>query len=113
MNIENFSYTLLATLLGMGVVFLFLSVMCVVMILMKKFIGREKKEVSVSAPAGEAVSAKEKSSESNEWIAAAVAAYIEEDEEPVSALSWIPGEELKYDSWASSPRVAKRFSGVR
>ncbi len=107
MNIDTMSYVLISTLIGVPLVFFFLAFLAVVMVVLGKIDNAKK----APAPAPAAAPA-EKAAENNDWIIAAVAAYIEEDEEPVSALAWTPSENLKYDSWASAPRVTKRFSGV-
>ena len=111
MNIETMSYVLISTLIGVPLVFFFLAFLAVVMVVLGK-IDNAKKAPAPAPAAAPAAAAPAAAAENNDWIIAAVAAYIEEDEEPVSALAWTPSENLKYDSWASAPRVTKRFSGV-
>lgn len=107
-------YVLVSTLIGVPLVFCFLAFLAVVMVILGKIDNAKKAPAAAPAPAAPAAApaAAESAAENNDWIIAAVAAYIEEDEEPVSALAWTPSENLKYDSWASAPRVTKRFSGV-
>lgn len=114
MNIDTMSYVLVSTLIGVPLVFFFLAFLAVVMVILGKIDNAKKAPAAAPAPAAAAAApaAAESAAENNDWIIAAVAAYIEEDEEPVSALAWTPSENLKYDSWASAPRVTKRFSGV-
>lgn len=106
------SYVLVSTLIGVPLVFFFLAFLAVVMVILGKIDNAKKAPAPAPAAAPAAAAPAEKAAENNDWIFAAVAAYIEEDEEPVSALAWTPSENLKYDSWASAPRVTKRFSGV-
>lgn len=112
MNIDTMSYVLISTLIGVPLVFFFLAFLAVVMVILGKIDNAKKAPAPAPAAAPAAAAPAEKAAENNDWIIAAVAAYIEEDEEPVSALAWTPSENLKYDSWASAPRVTKRFSGV-
>ena len=50
--------------------------------------------------------------ESMDWLIAAVAAFVAQDEEPVSAEAWTPSDILRESPWAKAPRVSKRLSGV-
>jgi hypothetical protein len=47
-----------------------------------------------------------------DWLIAAVAAFVAQVEEPVSAEAWTPSDILRESPWAKAPRVSKRLSGV-
>ena len=117
MDIEAFSYTLVTTAIGLPTVFFFLAFLAIIMVLLGKWDDAKRaktaaKAAPAPAPAAKAAEPAAKAAENTDWIIAAVAAYVAQDEEPVSALAWTPSENLKYDSWASAPRVSKRLSGV-
>jgi sodium pump decarboxylase gamma subunit len=113
MNIEAFSYTVLSAILGILIVFAFLGFLCLFMIVLKRVVDGNPVKIktavtSAAAASGTAVSAADES----DWITAAVAAYLEEEDSPRSAMSWLPAENEKLDPWVSTPRVQKTFSGV-
>ena len=109
MNIEAYSYTVLSAILGILIVFGFLTFLSLFMVLIKKIFD----DKPAAMPAKPEVSDAGKTvSDESEWITAAVAAYLEEEDSPRSAMSWLPGENEKLDPWVSTPRVLKLFSGV-
>ena len=59
-----------------------------------------------------AASVNTSAADETDWITAAVAVYLEEEDSPRSALSWLPAGNEKLDPWVSTPRVQKTFSGV-
>ena len=72
--------------------------------------GAAKKDApKAAAPAAAAEAPK---AESMDWLIAAVAAFVAQDEEPVSAEAWTPSDILRESPWAKAPRVSKRLSGV-
>ena len=109
MDIEVFSYTLVSTVVGLFVVFSFLAILAIVMVILGKWdmAKAAKKEAPKAAAAAEAPKA-----ESMDWLIAAVAAFVAQDEEPVSAEAWTPSDILRESPWAKAPRVSKRLSGV-
>lgn len=112
MDIEVFSYTLVSTVVGLFVVFSFLAILAIVMVILGKWdIAKSKKEApkAAAAPAAQAEAPK---AESMDWLIAAVAAFVAQDEEPVSAEAWTPSDILRESPWAKAPRVSKRLSGV-
>ncbi len=112
MNIEAYSYTVLSSILGIAIVFAFLGFLCLLMVVIKQVFDK-KPEVSQiviekESPGG----VKTAETDESDWITAAVAAYLDEEDSPRSAMSWQPAENEKSDPWVSTPRVQKIFSGV-
>lgn len=115
MDIEVFSYTLVSTVVGLFVVFSFLAILAIVMVFLGKWdmAKAAKKDAPKAAAAPAAAAAAEApKAESMDWLIAAVAAFVAQDEEPVSAEAWTPSDILKESPWAKAPRVSKRLSGV-
>ena len=115
MDIEVFSYTLVSTVIGLFVVFSFLAVLAIVMVILGKWdmakAAKKDAPKAAAAPAAASAAAAPKA-ESMDWLIAAVAAFVAQDEEPVSAEAWTPSDILKESPWAKAPRVSKRLSGV-
>jgi sodium pump decarboxylase gamma subunit len=115
MDKELFSYTLVSTVIGLFVVFSFLAFLAIVMVILGKWdIARAAKKAAPKAATAAAAVAAEvpKAAESMDWLIAAVAAFVAQDEEPVSAEAWTPSDIIKESPWAKAPRVSKRLSGV-
>lgn len=113
MDIEVFSYTLVSTVVGLFVVFSFLAILAIVMVALGKWdIAKSKKAAPKAAAAAPAAAAEAPKAESMDWLIAAVAAFVAQDEEPVSAEAWTPSDILRESPWAKAPRVSKRLSGV-
>ena len=115
MDIEVFSYTLVSTVVGLFVVFSFLAILAIVMVILGKWdmakAAKKDAPKAAAAPAAAAAAAAPKA-ESMDWLIAAVAAFVAQDEEPVSAEAWTPSDILRESPWAKAPRVSKRLSGV-
>ena len=115
MDIEVFSYTLVSTVVGLFVVFSFLAILAIVTVILGKWdmakAAKKDAPKAAAAPAAAAAAAAPKA-ESMDWLIAAVAAFVAQDEEPVSAEAWTPSDILKESPWAKAPRVSKRLSGV-
>ena len=113
MDIEVFSYTLVSTVVGLFVVFSFLAILAIVMVILGKWdMAKAAKKEAPKAAAAPAAAAEAPKAESMDWLIAAVAAFVAQDEEPVSAEAWTPSDILKESPWAKAPRVSKRLSGV-
>ncbi|MBR3671412.1 MAG: OadG family protein [Spirochaetia bacterium] len=114
MDIEVFSYTLVSTVVGLFVVFSFLAILAIVMVILGKWdmAKAAKNEAPKAAAAPAAAAAEAPKAESMDWLIAAVAAFVAQDEEPVSAEAWTPSDILRESPWAKAPRVSKRLSGV-
>lgn len=114
MDIEVFSYTLVSTVVGLFVVFSFLAILAIVMVILGKWdMAKTSKKAAPKAAAPAAAAAAEApKAESMDWLIAAVAAFVAQDEEPVSAEAWTPSDILRESPWAKAPRVSKRLSGV-
>ena len=115
MDKELFSYTLVSTVIGLFVVFSFLAVLAIVMVILGKWdMAKAAKKAAPKVAAATAAVAAEapKAAESMDWLIAAVAAFVAQDEEPVSAEAWTPSDILRESPWAKAPRVSKRLSGV-
>ena len=112
MDIEVFSYTLVSTVVGLFVVFSFLAILAIVMVILGKWDVAKAKKAAPKAAAPAAAAAEAPKAESMDWLIAAVAAFVAQDEEPVSAEAWTPSDILRESPWAKAPRVSKRLSGV-
>jgi len=116
MNVEVFSYSVLASILGVAIVFTSLTLLSLLMVALKAVFGeREKKgDAGVSAgipaaaaPAG-AVSAVRR--EDNGWVMAAVAAFLAgEDSSAPSAEGWKPGASERSDPWMNRAAFDKKL----
>lgn len=126
MNVEIFSYSVLASILGILIVFLSLCALSLLMVLLKVvFREREEKKPApaphegpiVSAvPAGPIVSAVPKGpmvsavKRQDNWIIAAVAAFLAiEDENNPSTAAWTPGSHEKSDLWMNRAAFDKKL----
>ena len=112
MDIEVFSYTLVSTVVGLFVVFSFLAILAIVMVILGRWDIAKSKKAAPKAAAAPAAAAEAPKAESMDWLIAAVAAFVAQDEEPVSAEAWTPSDILRESPWAKAPRVSKRLSGV-
>ena len=113
MDIEVFSYTLVSTVVGLFVVFSFLAILAIVMVILGKWdIAKSNKKAAPKAAAAPAAAAEAPKAENMDWLIAAVAAFVAQDEEPVSAEAWTPSDILRESPWAKAPPVSKRLSGV-
>ena len=112
MDIEVFSYTLVSIVVGLFVVFSFLAILAIVMVILGKWDVAKVKKAAPKAAAPAAAAAEAPKAESMDWLIAAVAAFVAQDEEPVSAEAWTPSDILRESPWAKAPRVSKRLSGV-
>lgn len=111
---EAFSYTIVTTCIGVPLVFIFLAFLAIIMVGLGKWDAAKaaKAAPKAAAPAAETAAPAAAKAESTDWIIAAVAAYVAQDEEPVSAEAWTPSDILSNSPWAKTPRVSKRLSGV-
>ena len=116
MNVESLNYSLLASALGILIVFLSLCGLSLLMVILKTVFGeRENKqprgeEIISTAPAVNAnqASAGAAPGQSEGWIAAAVAAFLLNGDSP-SALKWAPGSSEKSDSWMNRTAFEKKL----
>jgi len=116
MNIEVFSYSILASILGICIVFISLVLLSLLMVALKAVFGdREKKTppASVSAavsavPRTPAVTAERR--ENADWIAAAVAVFVtgEETAGP-RAEAWLPDVSGRPDPWMTRAAFDKKI----
>ncbi len=111
MNIEAYSYTVLSAILGMLIVFGFLGFLSVFMVLIKRVFDDKPAQPATTVVASSSDKGRDTADEAG-WITAAVAAYLEEEDSPRSALAWQPTVNEKSDPWVITPRVQKTFSGV-
>lgn len=110
MNVEIFSYSLFATVLGMLVVFLSLTALSVMMVVLKGIFTAEGKSDG-GMRSRKTHSRREASSAEQPpaWVAAAVAAYLAEELEPdrPTADPW-NAVMNQYDPWIAGGRFSKR-----
>ncbi|MBN2051234.1 MAG: OadG family protein [Spirochaetales bacterium] len=107
MNLESMSYSLLSSVLGILIVFIALIALSAMMVLLKMVFDASKRvktaEVQTAAPAA---AAKSDDTEELDWLGAAAAIYLLEEEEALgapSAAGWLPGPDVKTDPWAAAP----------
>ncbi len=111
MNIEAYSYTVLSAILGITIVFCFLGFLCLFMVLIKRLFDDKPAQPATTVVESSSDNKSEKADDTD-WITAAVAAYLEEEDSPRSALAWQYSANEKSDPWVVTPRVQKTFSGV-
>ena len=113
---EQFSYSLMASGLGILIVFLILVLLSALMIVIRKFSdgdGSAKKKQPASAAVKTAPTSS--AQETNDWILAAVAAFlaVEDDEQIVpQAGSWSPSDAEKVDPWVNATKLSKTVPGA-
>lgn len=117
-NIQAYSYTVLTSIIGMLIVFAFLGFLCLMMVVIKRIFDKTPGTGKVSQPKASPEVGKPSESSAkdtvsdNGWVIAAVAAYLEEEDQPRSALSWQPAESEKNDPWVNVPRIQKRLARI-
>ncbi len=133
---ELFSYSLMASALGILIVFVLLIFLSALMVLIKKVFDSESSKTAKSAPKTASNAVQKTGSSSNasapglplpvivaaaiaaddsaafdpEWIAAATAAYLaseEDDEIKPRASSWSAAGSNKYDPWVAVNKFSK------
>lgn len=109
MNVEAYSYTVMSAIVGMAIVFSFLGLLCVMMVAIKKIFDKSAngtEKVQATPVAAPSVVAPASASEDNDsWVIAAVAAFLEQEDIPVSAMAWLPPSGEKQDPWVSMPKL--------
>ena len=132
---ENFTYSLLASGLGILIVFSILVLLSVLMVIIRKLADNENGKSSVktetsSQPLPQASSkpglplpvlvaaataAQALPSRSRGWISAAVAAFLASEEDDLvlpRTASWIAADTDKYDPWVANKKFPKSVSGA-
>ena len=112
MNIEYYQYSILATVLGMLVVFIFLSFLSLLMACLKTMFKEKIREAGKEAKAAEDLRKGEKKPE---WLIAAVSAYLaleEEESYPYSAGVWKAGKTEQESPWVLGGKFLRRIIGV-
>ncbi len=110
MNVEIFSYSLFTTVLGMLVVFISLIALSVMMVVLKGvFMGEGKTDQGIKAKKTQVRREAGSSEQPPAWVAAAVVAYLAEEQEPdrPTADPW-NAVTNQYDPWIVGGRVSKR-----
>ena len=106
MNTSAFIYVILVAALGMGIVFLFLWFLSGVMSLIKRVFGeREQLPRPVKNEALQTLGEAPIAYRGNNWLIAAVAAYLEAEQLDQSSDPgpWITGRAHHEDPWLSAP----------
>lgn len=109
MDIESFSYVVVAALIGMCVVFIFLWALSVLMRCIKSVFGERNQStggehtVRSSSKDKRVAAFDSQSSGIPIWVSAAVAVFVLEDEYRCSAQSWIPRPEEANVPWILFP----------
>ena len=80
MNIEAYSYTVLSAILGISIVFAFLGFLSVFMVLIKRLFDDKPVKTDISIAPVSSGKAESPASDDTDWITAAVAAYLEEED---------------------------------
>ncbi len=104
MNLELYSYSVMASILGISIVFISLLGLSLLMVLLKVIFQEKETKTAPAAVSGKAAPAPavpaQGSQEGNDWIMAAVAAYlIQEDLPAPSAASWVSRGSEMLDPW--------------
>ena len=107
MNSELYTFSILAAILGMGVVFLFLGILSFLMSAIKTVFGEKPARERSTAASQQQSAAAEQADCDAEWVIAAAAAYLIEEELDArrSAAAWKPRAERAADAWLTMPRV--------
>lgn len=96
MVVESYTYSVFVTVLGMGIVFSFLTFLSLMMITLKKSF-KEKKEAIQPVVVNEDI----------DWIKAAVSVFLAYESEELntpSAHLWQPQVREEYDPWLTGRR---------
>jgi len=110
MNVEIFSYSLFTTVLGMLVVFISLTALSVMMVVLKGvFTAAGKPDEGIRARKTQVRREASSTEQPPAWVAAAVAAYLAEEQEPdrPTADPW-NAVMNQYDPWVAGGRFSKR-----
>lgn len=107
MDIEVYSHTVRSAILGMIIVFSFLGFLCVMMVVIKKIFDKPAKgaEKIQATPVVAPAVAADTSADNDSWVVATVVAFLEQEDIPVSAMSWLPPSGEKQDPWVSIPKL--------
>jgi Na+-transporting methylmalonyl-CoA/oxaloacetate decarboxylase gamma subunit len=112
MNTETIIYSVLATILGMAVVFGFLAFLSLMMGVLKRAFG-EGRAPAAAAPAAPAPAARKKDGGAG-WLIAAVAAFLAVEEEeyfPYSAEVWKSSPADRVSPWILGGKFVNRGIG--
>jgi Na+-transporting methylmalonyl-CoA/oxaloacetate decarboxylase gamma subunit len=114
MNIETFDYSIMSAVLGMAVVFGFLSFLSILMVLLTTFFSGKKKEENKPLVIKGAKESRSSKYGETGWVIAAATTYLflEEQEHKVSAASWEPNPQDQQDPWIVAPRIQASATGV-
>lgn len=107
MDIEAYSYTVMSAIAGMIIVFSFLGFLCVMMVVIKKIFDKPAKDAEKvqATPVATPSAVAPASADNDSWVVAAVVAFLEQEDIPVSAMSWLPPAGEKQDPWVSIPKL--------
>lgn len=107
MNSELFSFSILAAILGMAVVFVFLGILSFLMFAIKTVFGEKPAREGSAARLQQQSTEAEQAEGDAGWVIAAAAAYLIEEEGDArrSAAPWKPAAERSADAWLRLPRV--------
>ena len=104
MNVNIFSYSVLASILGILIVFISLCGLSLLMVALKTIFRERQKKL----PATKMDSASSEK-EIPDWIMAAVSVFLtEEDSDAPSAIAWCPQISEKNDYWINRTSFNKR-----
>ena len=113
MNIENYFYTIFASFLGMFIVFLFLGLLCIFMIVLKKILKENNNKVLRTDSSSE--ESKTLDTKNQDWLIAAVSAYLAKEDEgacPYSAEAWKAESSENMNLWIFGGKFSERKSGI-
>ena len=109
MNTEPYTYVILVALVGMAIVFVFLTILSLLMTAIRAAF---HERAGAPAPTAEESAKKGDADEvplqyqGNRWLIAAVAAYLdlEELDSRSDPAPWVAGRSLQTDPWLTAPR---------
>lgn len=105
MNVNIFSYSVLASILGILIVFISLCGLSLLMVALKTIFKERQNKVPITKTDPLSSSGKENS----DWIMAAVSVFLtEEDIDAPSAVAWYPQISEKNDYWINRTSFNKR-----
>jgi hypothetical protein len=105
MNVNIFSYSVLASILGIMIVFTSLCGLSLLMVALKAIFKEHLKKL----PATKEVSLSSSENENSDWIMAAISVFlIEEDIDVPSAIAWYPQISEKNNFWINKTSFNKK-----
>ena len=110
MNTQSYGYVILVALIGMGIVFVFLTILSLLMTAIQSVFrerdGAQATPLSAAPEDSESDELVPVQYRGNRWLIAAVAAYLdlEELDSRSDPSPWVSGRSVHTDPWLTAPR---------